>query len=119
MKIAINKCFGGFGISLQCAYHMALHGHVESKLELLNYEWGSYFEFLNDNDSYDHWYGYYINSDEQRNDPYLIEAIECLGSAASGYLSDVKITEIPDDVEWYINDYDGIESVHERHRCWR
>ena len=26
--------------------------------------------------------------------------------------------EIPDDVEWEIDDYDGIETIHEVHRSW-
>ena len=29
-----------------------------------------------------------------------------------------KIIEIPDDIEWEIDNYDGIESIHEKHRSW-
>ena len=29
------------------------------------------------------------------------------------------MTKIPDDVEWYVEEYDGIEWVAEVHRTWR
>ena len=35
-----------------------------------------------------------------------------------GKFSYLKIVEIPDDVEWEIDDYDGIETIHEVHRSW-
>jgi len=28
------------------------------------------------------------------------------------------VVDIPDDIEYEIDDYDGIESVHEAHRSW-
>jgi hypothetical protein len=31
----------------------------------------------------------------------------------------LKVVSIPDDVEWVMDDYDGIESIHEKHRVWR
>ena len=33
-------------------------------------------------------------------------------------VSDLKVVEIPDDVEWEIEEYDGNEWVSEVHRCW-
>lgn len=56
---------------------------------------------------------------EDRTDEDLIEVIEELGEEASTNVSTLKVVEIPDDVEFEINDYDGIESVHEKHRVWR
>ena len=53
-----------------------------------------------------------------RNDPYLIEVIEELGGKANGEWSVIKVVEIPDDVEWVIKDYDGMEYVVEKHRTW-
>ena len=62
---------------------------------------------------------YYSTYDLQRDDPDLIATIEELGSkAASGTCSKLKIIEIPDDVEWEIDEYDGMESVEEKHRSW-
>ena len=53
-----------------------------------------------------------------RTDKDMIEVIEQLGRKANGKLSDLVIVEVPDDVEWEIDDYDGMETVHEVHRSW-
>jgi len=26
--------------------------------------------------------------------------------------------EVPDDVDWYVEEYDGLEHIAERHRTW-
>jgi len=56
--------------------------------------------------------------DIERSDKILIEIVEMLGSAASAPFSKLKIVEIPDDVEWEIEEYDGWEYVAEKHRTW-
>jgi hypothetical protein len=48
----------------------------------------------------------------------LIQVVEELGEKASGRFADLKVVEIPDDVEWQIDEYDGLEWVSERHRTW-
>ena len=91
MKIAINRCWGGFGLS-------------KKALQYLGSEWDGY--------------GYRCDDNRIRMNAKLIECIEKLGEKANGECSEIKIVEIPDDVEWYIDDYDGMESVHEKHRVW-
>ncbi len=55
----------------------------------------------------------------ERNDPRLIEIIERLGSeACSGQHAKLKIVEIPNGIEWEIDEYDGMESVAEKHCTW-
>ena len=55
----------------------------------------------------------------KREDKRLIELIKEWGSErCSGNYSELKIVEIPDDVEYEIDDYDGCESIHEKHRIW-
>lgn len=56
--------------------------------------------------------------DYERDHPLLVECVETLGDAASGKQSKLKIVEIPDDVEWEIAEYDGRESIEEKHRSW-
>lgn len=56
--------------------------------------------------------------DYYRADPKLVECVEVLGRLADGPFSQLAIIEIPDDVEWKIADYDGIEWVEELHRWW-
>jgi hypothetical protein len=41
-----------------------------------------------------------------------------LGDVANGFAADLKIVEIPDGVDWEIEEYDGNEWVAEVHRTW-
>jgi len=59
-----------------------------------------------------------IGRHEKRNDPLLIQVIEELGPLADGRFAKLKIVDVPDDVEWEIDDYDGRETVKEKHRSW-
>lgn len=56
--------------------------------------------------------------DISRDDEHLIQVIESLGSKANGHCAELSIVEIPDDVDWVIQEYDGYEWVAERHRTW-
>jgi len=55
--------------------------------------------------------------DIPRDCPVLVEMVE--GGGVDSNYSSLKVVEIPDDVEWYIEEYDGLEHVAERHRTWR
>jgi hypothetical protein len=118
MKVAINRCFGGFGISNE-AFEKLLDrkgiafDKVENESRLLG---NSYYEagHTGDND-------YYLSDYEfcdKRSDPDLIAVIEEMGTAANSWAADIAIVEIPDDVQWHIHDYDGMEHVAENHRTW-
>lgn len=56
--------------------------------------------------------------DIARNDPKLVECVEKLGEEANGAYAELKVVEIPDDVNWEIGEYDGLEWVEEIHRRW-
>jgi hypothetical protein len=92
-KIVINTCYGGFSLSdtaeeLYCAYAGT---------------------------NVDNLYARGI----ARNDPILLQVIHQLGEkACSGRHADLAVVEIPDDVEWTIEEYDGKEWVAEVHRTW-
>ena len=87
MKVVINDCYGGFGLS-------------EKALKMLGVEDDYDFEF-------------------DRTNPELVEVVEKLGKEANGFCASLRVIEIPDDVkEWYIDEYDGIETIHEKHRYW-
>lgn len=118
-KIVINRCYGGFGISIACAEKMAALGSEQAKEELKEYEATPKPE----KQSIFAWFGYgysekFPNS-YKRTDPHLIQAIEELGSKeASGSMSELHIVSIPDGISWEISDYDGMESIHETHSVW-
>jgi hypothetical protein len=61
---------------------------------------------------------YFSDREIERNDPVLVEIVERLGSEANGRYSDLKIVEIPDDVDWEVMEYDGMEHIAEKHRTW-
>lgn len=56
--------------------------------------------------------------DVARDDPRLVELVETWGARANGDLADLKVVEVPEDVAWEINEYDGMEWVAEVHRTW-
>ena len=56
--------------------------------------------------------------DPDRAHPSLIKVVEQLGEAANGPGAKLKVVEIPDDVAWQIEEYDGREWVAEEHRTW-
>lgn len=89
MKVVINKCFGGFSLS-------------EEAYEFLGLEWDG------------HGYGY----NDDRTDERLVECVEKLGEKSFGDFARLEVVEIPDGAEWYIDDYDGIETIREVHRTW-
>ena len=56
--------------------------------------------------------------DIPRDDVALVQIVEELGKEANGPSSELGIIEIPDGIEWQIEDYDGREWVAEKHRIW-
>ena len=142
MKIVINTCYGGFHPSAKAILRwaelsgMELHlikRRIPFKREMeeiyyydeippeeesrnLFYMYYSTKPLNPDGTIVDNSYWYY--DDEIRIDPYFIQAVEELGEEANSHLSDLKVIEIPDDIEWEIEDYDGIEWVSEKHRTW-
>ena len=133
-KIVINVCHGGFGLS-----HKAMMRYFELKgIEVYPEVFNEYYSL----------YTYYLTPPEERNvlpegsdvgtslqyamsmdhvfydwkidraDPALVQAVEELGEDSWGSYAELKVVEIPNDVEWEINEYDGREWVAEKHRTW-
>jgi len=120
MKVAINRCFGGFGLSDE-AFEKLLErkGIAFEKETDANHSWGSsYYKegMCGEEDGYLSYYEFC----ENRSDPDLIAVIEELGEQANGFAAEIVIVDIPDDLNgnWYIHEYDGLEHVAERHRTW-
>ena len=57
--------------------------------------------------------------DNDRSNYLLIEAVNKLKKKANGIDADLKIVEIPDDIEWAIHGCSGREWIAEKHRTWR
>lgn len=102
-KIVINTCFGGFGLSRK-----ALDMYCEEK-GIDPGKWNKTWEFYED----------FSDRDIERDDPILIRIVEELEEESWGKCAELAIVDIPDGVNWYIDEYDGNEHVAERHRTWR
>lgn len=116
MKVVINTCYGGFNLS-DAAFELLLDKKgIEYEKIKSKYDSSMYYEkgHVKENDFY--LSPYALCGD--RSDPHLIEVIEELGHKANGYAAHLKIVEIPEGVEWYVHDYDGLEHVAETHRVW-
>jgi hypothetical protein len=61
---------------------------------------------------------YFSSRDVARDDPDLLAVVEELGDAASGRFAKLRIVEIPVDVEWSVEEYDGLEHIAEVHQTW-
>lgn len=56
----------------------------------------------------------------KRDDPFLVKVVEELGEKANTIMSELKIVEIPNDVEWWIDEDEmGPETIREKARSWR
>lgn len=114
MKIVINKCYGGFGLSNKAIEHYAKLKNIELENRPAKYPFSKddvdrYFKGTEDSFS-----EYNID----RDDPALAQTVEDLGEEASDFCSDLEVIEIPDGTDWVIEEYDGKEWVAERHKTW-
>lgn len=120
MKVVINDCFGGFGLSDE-AYEWL----IENKgWTVSDGDWDNKEADLIKNGHKDSWLGKYstLNRDDDENkfrtDPDVVAVVEALGEKANDSLASLKIVEVPDDVEFTIEEYDGNEHIAEVHRTW-
>ena len=90
MKVVINSCYGGFGLSDKA---LDMYKQLSNKYDIYDFEL-------------------------DRTDPVLVQIVETLGKEADGRFAKLRIVEVPDYVSWEITEYDGIESVEEVHRKW-
>lgn len=90
--IVINDCYGGFGLSDRA---------------ILEYK---KLAGITDPSFYDR--------DIPRDDPYLVKIVRELGMGVNSAHSKLKIVEVPGDVDWQVEEYDGVEWVAEKHRTW-
>jgi len=140
MKVVINRCYGGFGVS-----HEGMLRYFEIKGQKVWPEQGTdywkhwtywtvspenrpeskegdafYAMSMAERQDYNRVYSNLTvyERDIERNDPALVQMVEELGEKADGEYAELTIVEIPDGVSWDIAEYDGMERVEEKHRSW-
>ena len=144
-KVVINRQFGGFGLSEAAYEWLIAHGvPVRKYVENKRGEDGRYLpesanegEIIFDreltlpgesgtNDRMYHAFkpngllGRYWETwiGKQRHHPLLVQVVEALGAEANGMFATLEIVEIPADVEYEVEEYDGMEHIAETHRRW-
>lgn len=142
MKVVINQQWGGFELSPKATKRLAelkgrkcyfyVHERNNGTLNLDKYVsvtmtqaanefiWVA-FDVTNANEIQgDDWYTkHVINYREiERDDKDLVRVVQELGKDANTKFSELKIVTIPNGVEYEIDDYDGMETIHEKHRSW-
>lgn len=114
-KIVINRCHGGFGLSDEAVERYAQIKSINlgprQNASFRSAHW--YVDGVEDNEHY-----FSSHSIERRDDAALVQVVEEMADAASGNYAELAVVEIPDNVEWHIGEYDGIEHVAENHRTW-
>lgn len=141
MKIVINDQYGGFELSLlaikmylkskrkEAYFYKTIINDNKITYEKTNEDDKSIFTFcftkdfgtkITDKDITSEDWGKYSFSSKsiKRTDKYLVKVIEELGNKANTMCSTLKIIDIPNDVDWTIEEYDGNEWVAEKHRTW-
>jgi hypothetical protein len=110
-KIVINRCYGGFGISTEATLRLRELGNEIALKEVLKGEtWKN--GTIQTYDFYSHCH------DIKRDDLLLLQVIKEFGEDANGFCAKLEVIEIPDDIDWQIEEYDGMEWVSEVHRTW-
>lgn len=98
MKIVKNACYGGYGLSDLALSRLS---EITGKSITLCYDE----------------YGW-ATDNETRTAPELVQVVEELGEKANGSFANLIVVEVPDDVNWVIEEYDGYETIEEVHRSW-
>lgn len=144
MKVVINVCYGGFGVSTAALIEL-----IKMKSELVKIVPIEKFSGCKNLQEYRKKNPYRVRNCnikvrgfERDNSPDvlfkkdmvytpkdgrflsfrshndLIEIVEKLGKKSWGEFAELKIIEVPDDVDWIVDEYDGRETVEEVHRSW-
>jgi len=61
---------------------------------------------------------YFSDDDIKRDNKILVKVVKELKEEANGCCAELKIVKIPADVRYEIEEYDGMESIHEKHKSW-
>lgn len=115
-QVVINRCHGGFGLSWDAQIAYLDRAGIAYTLENRDsrddtIRYGQRIKLASGNDFYD--------SEIQRDDPALVAVVKEMGKDADGQFANLRVIKVPGDVDWYIDEYDGLEWVAENHRKWQ
>lgn len=138
-KVILNKCYGGFDVSIKATLAYAKKKHLKVSIYKRNFNNHSITyslvspKIVKDDGFLKYavatkYHGRVANNlppedildldGKYREDATLIEVVEKLGKEANTIISDLRVVEIPDDLDYMIDNYDGIETLHQRVQEW-
>lgn len=142
MKVILNKCYGGFGVSkeaykLYCkkigktAYFYkdeyigngVVNFYRITDADFAEYNFSSFYCITKDYENKVNYHNIdkldilYLNT-EYRENTILIEVVEELGEKANGKYAQLEIVDIPNGMNYEIDDYDGIETLRPNVPTW-
>lgn len=113
VKIVINSDYGGFSLSDEAVLEYGKRKGLNLvKDENTSWSVSIFYKGTPAEENY------FEDREIPRNDPDLVSVVEDLGESANGFAASLKIVEIPEDVDWYVEENDGREWVAEKHRTW-
>jgi len=128
LEVVINRCYGGFSISVGALEELyKMKSDVLEKIPIKEYfQKDETQEYM---DGHIKMCGLVVKDSQVislkdrrdklvRGNKDLITVIKKLGDKANGQCAKLEVIEVPADVEWEIDEYDGMESVEETHRSW-
>ena len=143
MKVVINDCYGGFSLSLKgLKEYLKLKGKKAYFYSQTKFKHSDGMEKhvrvgVNEKSCFVHCVlqnlgtevtgdfgkayddgNYFSIYDIPRDDADLVKVVEKLGKKSWGNCAKLKIVEIPDGIEWHLDEYDGNEHIAEKHRTW-
>ena len=135
-KIVVNRCYGGFGLSEKCVLLYAKKKGLQIYVDhdARHRYWLTPRIYRTDILSSQEWYdatweerdasiekermAVFNEYKIKRDDKFLIEAIGELGVELAGDDTTLEIVEIPEDIDWEIDDCSGHEKVYDKNRVW-
>ncbi len=103
-KVLVNSAYGGFTVSYDLVRLAGQLGY--KRAQTVAETWERHSE-------------YSMGELEDRIHPAMVAAYEQLEAKGNTEaLHDLRVADVPDDAKWFIDDYDGIETVREEHRTW-
>ena len=103
MKVVINSSYGGFDLSQEAIKYIGMKSrddYLSTKKPRITED--------------ELWSSWKI----ERHDPKLVDVVEKLGTKSWGFCAQLKVVEIPNGTDYYIYDYDGMETIIEKGHSW-
>lgn len=107
MKIVLNGCYGGFGLSNDAVREILKRKNVSFYEKVSKHNGIEFYE--TDTDNY-----IYLQGNIDRTDPDLVAVVEELGEKVNRFGAKLYIEDIPSGSAYLIDEYDGNESIQYR-----